>query len=185
MATEERAFFDSLCDFSRFFIPTGLLMVSGREFLFYSGAFYAMLKMRKPTVRAEFSGAAAVPLGKYPKVWTITFALNQGSVPLPGGALRGGSARASQRGGTHPTTSQGLTPHALNIIFLQKKIWCFLQVTQLLIVFMFSFLWVFISLFLPPIETNRGEPPLRFIWNKVVMIKRAWCVNICCCSLNT
>lgn len=25
---------------------------------------------------------------------------------------------------------------------------------------------------LPPIETNLGEPPLRFRWNKVVMIKR-------------
>ena len=56
MATEERAFFDPLCDFSRFFIPTELLLVSGRGFLFSSDTFYATLKMRQQAVRTEFQG---------------------------------------------------------------------------------------------------------------------------------
>ena len=56
MAREERTFFDPLCDLSRVFIPTELLLVSGRRFLFSCGTFSAALKMKQQTVRTEFQG---------------------------------------------------------------------------------------------------------------------------------
>lgn len=36
---------------------------------------------------------------------------------------------------------------------------------------MFDLVCFFLSLFLPPIETNLGEPPLRVRWNTVVVIE--------------
>ena len=56
MAREERASFDPLCDLSSVFIPTELLLVSGRGFLFSHGTFSATLKMKQQTVQTEFQG---------------------------------------------------------------------------------------------------------------------------------
>lgn len=55
--------------------------------------------------------------------------------------------------------------------------------THVLHVVFCIFFFFFISL--SPIETNLGEPPLRFTWNKVVMITRVRYVNIFYHSLNT
>lgn len=99
----------------------------------------------------------------------ITFALNQDLLTqtldlereYPGLAPRG-----SPRGGPRLPVSSSCTKHNLPT----KEIWCFVQITATHIPhILFS---LFFPFSLPPIETNLGEPPLRFRWNKVVMIKR-------------
>lgn len=162
--------------FPDFLIPTELLLIPGRDFLFCSGTCYATLKMRRQTARTEFQRLQLCLWESIPKYEPRNLRPEPGSIPNSGGrpgkgAPRVGSPRAFSEGAPHPPTSQHLAHRALNIILLQKKIGALCKL-QLLVFFIFYFVRFFISLFLPPIETNLGEPPLRFRWNKVVMIKR-------------
>lgn len=176
LATEERALFHPLCDLPRSLIPTELPRWSQVEH--FSSAEAHSVPLSKPGGKPADQGlrGCSCASGKASQsLKGATSALNQDPslTQAAGWGRRTGLPRAASEGRPPPAHGQRLqAQRAHHLIFLREKLGA-LSKFQLLGVFIFYSLCSFASPFLLPlIETSLGEPPSRFRWNKVGVIKR-------------
>lgn len=126
-----------------------------------------------------------MPLGKYPKVWKIIFALYQDPLVTQTASQererpKVAYLRTASSEGRHPLDHKARTRSMHLTWFSYKKNCGAFCKLQLLMFFIFYFL--FLYFFLPCVETDLEGT--TFEWNKVATFERVWYVNIFYCSPN-